>query len=776
MMTIVSNIRKRLAAHPLLVSTLFLVSCIGLVILSWVSILYGFGVNPYVTSYVRASTTLSGLVGSNSLLFWSAEIVALILGILLAIRWRSRHDGNAGWSMRKLDIAIVAVSLAIVAASITSIVLSRLDYSLISGGDTLVYTDYVRVMQSNGPSWAFLMTDRPLFYIGLFAIAQFVDVRSAIYWAAVAGIVSVAFLVSTGYLLLRADASRWRVSGFVVIAATSVSPLFMRLNADIFSSELGLAVALFMFGIYISSNPLRAIHRTLLVAAAVCLLFLYWYLLLLSAIGLGIIAQVQHRRRRELSGMLAPSLSLFAFFIALAILVPPPQYWGIGSGVVGLFAKGSLPPWIPKNLPSAPLTLGPSSESIKVALGSRDLVFMGLTVAVTMIASIIRPKGLAIFVGLSTSAGLGLMFFTPLSLHAATFLPGGIIATGSLLSLSGPRRTLTSVVLLLVLMLPLQTAMNYQFSYIEPLQPPSPLGLQQLAWIDQHIGFGNTSYVLAIQDHYDYLWALALGLQTVYYGSVASAITGSLDPSIVQQERSGSALGLAGVNDYIGATQRLWAFGISLPLDTPEHRLILTTDTYRPDPFEMQHLISIGPGIYQLELSNATRLKSFAEDWLFWKSTGNIDRLLTNSKTDSLTINDTALWQAPSSAVKLEIGSNNGKGMDIFMNVGAGNTEYAIYQVMDSLNITSTPVVLSMDVNSTVPVQLAIVLQNSANFRDYYSLRWGSISGEATVQVVLSPDNMSSFGSPSPGNIRYLSINAFSNEACHVTIAVSYIA
>src|SRR2546427_2645671 len=376
-----AEIKNKLRMPGYVLPILFTSTCLILIVLSGLAITDSFRASSYLSSYVQASTMLAQFVGNNGLLFWSIDIAIFAIGLIFARRIRIENEERPDTSGRRANFAIVTVSMAIIAASVTAIVVSRLRYTLPSGGDILVYVDYVRVIQANGPSWAVQMTDRPLFYLLLYVMAQAFDVRSPTFWAGTAGSVSAAFLISTWYLLVKADPSRWRVSAFVVVAATAVSPLFMRLNADIFSSELGLAVALFMFGVYLSSKSLRPIHKIALVALSVCLLMLYWYLLLVSILGLSVIAVVQHRRLRELAGVLTPAMSAFALFIAFAVLFPPPQYWGIGSAVVGLFAHRGLPPWIPTNLPSAPLRTGPSSESIILALGSRDLVFMGLMLA-----------------------------------------------------------------------------------------------------------------------------------------------------------------------------------------------------------------------------------------------------------------------------------------------------------------------------------------------------------------------------------------------------------
>lgn len=771
---VLKKILESLKNHPVVTRVilfLFVASSIFLIVYSGLASFGVVGGNQFIDSYWLFNIALSQTVGANNTMFWIISMIVIGSGLLI-IQLPNERDEDSIKSSRNLRIAVIAISLAIAGIVVASIIISRLRFSIPVGGDVLAYTSYVRMTQTYGASWAFLMTDRPLFYVFLYLFGAFVEVTSAVYWAAITGFVSSLFLLSTYFVIAKSHWSRWKLFGLVAVAVTSVSPIFMRMNLDLLSSEFGIIFLLLMFGIYFNCRSFKSISGLIFVALSICLLLSYWWFFIIGGIGLFLLTLAQKRDLKLLVRLMIPGLIVFVVMILFSAFFPPPSYWGIGSAITGLFRNQALPSWMP-TVPDLPAKVyGPDSEAISLLLGSYDAVFMALTLVGLSLMNKIRPRSLAKFAIILALCGLGLMFFTLFSVHSATLVPLGIIVVGSIISVTGKRPVYVSLVILFLLILPLQSALNYQLTYATPLEPPSESGLAQLSWVSDNIGFGNKSYIMLVRNHYDFLWVLSFGIQNVYYGSLASALTGTFDVINIEQLETGDTMTIAGINDYIGSVQRLWTYGIRLPLDTSQYHLIITKDMYKPDPLEMQYLAEIGPSVYEVKHSNATELTLFARSWLSWKKTGDISNLLGETLQTFFTLNNSALWETPNNRSSVSIESEKGR-VDVSIQTGArAPTQYVLYHLTGGLNLSSSPLLLALDINVTKPVQLAIVLQNNTLFQNYFTLDMGMIYSQSHLEIILSPLSMSSKGNPLWDDISYLSINVYSDTESFASITL----
>src|SRR5207247_2139625 len=169
--------------------------------------------------------------------------------------------------------------------------------SLPIGSDTLYYMSVVDTMSREGPAWAVVYTDKPLFYIVLYGLQYLSGLSTADFFIvlpvvfAVGATASVWFFVDSFYMETAGYAS--------LLTATSTS--LMRTSIDLYASFFATILLFLALGIYLGYRKgMKPRQRILLQLTFVVLLLSFRFVWALLLVMLGSAEALSKERVRRL--------------------------------------------------------------------------------------------------------------------------------------------------------------------------------------------------------------------------------------------------------------------------------------------------------------------------------------------------------------------------------------------------------------------------------------------------------------------------------------------
>jgi len=302
--------------------------------------------------------------------------------------------------------------------------------SLPIGSDTLYYMSVVDTMSREGPAWAVVYTDKPLFYIVLYGLQYLSGLSTADFFIvlpvvfAVGATASVWFFVDSFYMETAGYAS--------LLTATSTS--LMRTSIDLYASFFATILLFLALGIYLGYRKgMKPGQRILLQVTFVVMLMSYWFVWALLLVMLGSAEALSKERVRRLKTLLAiglPSIGVLGLFIAVALIRPPPMYWGLGSSFA-LYLGNTITPVGPVTYTTATLDLS-------------DLGLLQYNPVVPILAVVglfsYRPRTFPIrTIYIWSAIMLTFSLISTTGLHAALLIPLPVLAGFGLRKLVGTR-------------------------------------------------------------------------------------------------------------------------------------------------------------------------------------------------------------------------------------------------------------------------------------------------------------------------------------------------
>jgi hypothetical protein len=316
-------------------------------VLGWSVIVSHLAGSPFSLPNIEPSTEFVHL----SILFLSSfpylSLVLVSLGILIGIAGQMTTTPiSFGQTSPTHQISTNIDRLLLVIAVFLGAILvwiPRMIQTLPIGSDTLYYMSVVETTTREGIIWPILYTDKPLLYVmltgaqnlsGLSLIEFFRILPVAL---SVGAVLSVWFFVKGFYS---------EAAGFSAIF-TALSTALMRTSIDLYASFIAMIFLFLFLGIYFryrerKTQRLQILSQLLLVILILC----YWFVWLL-AITIIIFAELLSPRRiekmRSLIQILIPSTLLMVTLFVVAITIPPPTYWGLGSSFALYLGKAVTP-------------------------------------------------------------------------------------------------------------------------------------------------------------------------------------------------------------------------------------------------------------------------------------------------------------------------------------------------------------------------------------------------------------------------------------------------
>lgn len=229
-------------------------------------------------------------------------------------------------SFREHLVLILAVAIAALLVWIP-----RSLQSLPIGGDTLFYISVVDTMNREGPLWAVVYTDKPFFYLVLYGLQHVSGLSTADFFKVLPVIFAVGTTASAWFFV---DSFYKEAAGYVALL-TATSTSLMRTSIDLYASFFATILLFLTLGIYLRYRQERQIRqRSLLQVLFVMTLMSYWFVWGLLAVMLGLAETLSREKVRRLKALLVvglPSIVVLGLFVAVAVIRPPPVYWGLGS-------------------------------------------------------------------------------------------------------------------------------------------------------------------------------------------------------------------------------------------------------------------------------------------------------------------------------------------------------------------------------------------------------------------------------------------------------------
>lgn len=229
-------------------------------------------------------------------------------------------------SFREHLVLILAVAIAALLVWIP-----RTLQSLPIGGDTLFYISVVDTMNREGPLWAVVYTDKPVFYLVLYGLQHVSGLSTADFFKVLPVIFAVGTTASAWFFV---DSFYKEAAGYVALL-TATSTSLMRTSIDLYASFFATILLFMTLGIYLRYREEgQPRQRSLLQVLFVTTLMSYWFVWGLLAVMLGLAEALSREKVRRLKALLVvglPSIVILGLFIAVALLRPPPVYWGLGS-------------------------------------------------------------------------------------------------------------------------------------------------------------------------------------------------------------------------------------------------------------------------------------------------------------------------------------------------------------------------------------------------------------------------------------------------------------
>ena len=325
-------------------------------------------------------------------------------------------DVYQGFSRKSRDYLVLTAAVAIAAFLVW---LPRSLQSLPIGGDTLFYISAIDTMNREGPLWALLYTDRPFFYLIIYGLQNLSGLSTVDFFRilpiilAASTTASVWFFVNLFYKEAAGYAS--------LLMATSTS--LMRTSIDLYASFFAAILLFLTLGIYLRyRQEMRARQRSLLWVMFVVILMSYWFVWALILVVLGLAEALSKEGAIRIKAFLAvalPSAGVLGLFVAVALMRPPPLYWGLGFSFA-LYLGKAITPVGPVTYTSASLDLS-------------DLGLLQYNPVVPIFAVIglffYRPRnfeGRMIYIWSSIMLAFSLISTT--GLHAALLIPLPVLA------------------------------------------------------------------------------------------------------------------------------------------------------------------------------------------------------------------------------------------------------------------------------------------------------------------------------------------------------------
>jgi hypothetical protein len=559
--------------------------------------------------------------------------VSLLSGFLWApifhvvqsrVTWRrAPSSGNLVDNKLLTSVSILAIASFIVFLQLYT----RLSLARPSGYDTLAYIYWINLTTSQGLSWPLFNNPTPLaiyFFSGSKVIS---GIPSDELFKFLPAIILATYAAST-YLLLRVllgqeDHAYSRIPstfGFVFAGISATSLLF---SLDLYRNLLGLVLQnIFMVFLVLT---IRQYKPKWLALTSICLtveLLTYWplfiitlaQLLVFSALSMMIGAQRSRIVSLNFLALLPALVVSYAFLLIqysypmsntmvknfLWAVFPPSGL--LSQGDVGVFGHPSIVPTFPDD--SQRLMIGMFSASTGnplpalLALASfpslarlRDermrLLF---AYVIALSALILSPVGIKDAYGVRLPlifpvvvlAAVGIRNIMQLILRPSLHIPVPKILRNPRLGIA----TL-SVILALVLVITLQTGIEFQNAHAGSGAGLSDIGMRELSRIKEHFGLANNHVILVIRGHDNWANSLYIVSPVAYYtGTLAYLLINKTEPANIIQD----------FGTYVVSIQSLQTSGALRNLSA--HTIVLTEHTYGPSDVEKQFLREIDQGIF----------------------------------------------------------------------------------------------------------------------------------------------------------------------------------
>ena len=395
------------------------------VVLSLVVIEMGMEViSGYLSSRVASlefapiQTVLDGIarISTHTLALFAVLVISWTVGISgLSRRLHMLQDSGEREHRRAARYLILALSVAIAAGLA---ILPRFYQALPIGGDTLSYISIVETMKVQGAGWVLTYTDKPFMFLFFFGLTSGLGIPVQLFFRILPALLA-GLLTCVSWLYAR---TLLKGSAPYVAVMTALSPMIMRTSIDLYGSFIATIIFLGFLTIYFSRGD-KGRSRLLLGASQlllVVLLLSYW-LFWGFLFGLLIVAatlEVQDRKTelRRIVTVFLPSLSVLGAVVVVALLYPPPVYWGLGS---------SFASYLGRTVTSAGATTQSSLSftltNLRLLEGEGNLVFFALaTIGLAMWRPISQTSR---FLYVWSAATLLLTLFNPFGTHAALVFP-----------------------------------------------------------------------------------------------------------------------------------------------------------------------------------------------------------------------------------------------------------------------------------------------------------------------------------------------------------------
>ena len=270
---------------------------------------------------------------------------ALVFGVIGPSRSKSVETipdsvQREGTPTKFREYLLLAIAVSIVAFLIW---LPRYLQSLPIGGDTLFYISVIDTMSKEGPVWAVLYTDKPLFYLTVYSMQQLSQLSTLDFFEVLPVILAIGTTISAWFFV---DSFYKAAAGYTALL-TATSTSLMRTSIDLYASFFATILLFLTLGIYVRYRDSARVRLILLVQAMLVLsLVSYWFVWGLLLVVLGVAEAMSRDRTKRIRSFLMialPSMGVLGLFVAFALTHPPPSYWGLGSSFALYLGKAVTP-------------------------------------------------------------------------------------------------------------------------------------------------------------------------------------------------------------------------------------------------------------------------------------------------------------------------------------------------------------------------------------------------------------------------------------------------
>jgi hypothetical protein len=354
---------------------------------------------------------------------FSILVSSILVGVVPSRRTRPlisdeiNHDPMGFLTSNRFQYAML--STAIVVASLL-IALPRLDQSLPIGGDTLYSLSVVQTMNAEGPLWAIRFSDRPLFYLTVYAFGAVAKLSSSQLFIVLPIILGAALTMSTWLFV----GSFYKAASGYAALTTAMSTFLMRTSIDLYASFFGMTLFLLTLASYFSLHKQKRIYRIAFPTLLALLYLSYWFLWVfaLGIITISVLASTERRTRlKTLLIANAPTATIFGVFLAASIYLPPPAYWGLGSSFANYLGRTVSPVGVLNSQ-----NIGFSIEGIQLLVGEGDFI-LPLLASIALVTMGTKSVAFKLLYAWS-SLTLAMTLISTDQTHAALLFPLPILA------------------------------------------------------------------------------------------------------------------------------------------------------------------------------------------------------------------------------------------------------------------------------------------------------------------------------------------------------------